>query len=146
MACPILPAAQRHPHPSLVVFLALVLALAACDAGAPPQPASFGVGRSQIVISPTHETILLEHTAAGGGAASGVTSAITFFWITGDPMNGGPKTGVDYAIWRFYIDGEANASIVLPTAQAALVGNADPSAPWDNEWFGKVRFVGCRIL
>jgi hypothetical protein len=44
---------------------------------------------------------------------------------------------VDYAIWRFYLDGETSASVELQMSQAAFVGNADPSAPWDNEWFGK---------
>ena len=49
----------------------------------------------------------------------------------------GQACGVDYAIWRFYLDGETTASVELQMSQAAFVGNADPSAPWDNEWFGK---------
>lgn len=50
--------------------------------------------------------------------------------------------GVDYAIWRFYLDGEASASVTLQMSQAAFVGNADPTAPWDNDWFGKNSLFG----
>jgi len=96
-------------------------------------PASFGIGKSQIVISPQNETLLLEHTVSPGMDIA----SINFFWITGDPVGIGPRAGVDYSIWRFYIDGEDNASVVLQMSQAAFVGQADPSAPWGNEWFGK---------
>ena len=102
-------------------------------------PKSFGVGRSQVVISSAFETELLNHTVSDGAPMA----SINFFWITGDPWDHGPSTptgqaaGVDYAIWRFYLDGETTASVQLQMAQSAFVGNADPSAPWDNEWFGK---------
>jgi hypothetical protein len=83
-------------------------------------PSSFGIGRSQFIISPTAETPLFEHNVS-----SGATNAhISFFWITGDPVNGGPRAGVDYSIWRFYVDGESLASVVLQMSQAAFVGNA----------------------
>lgn len=44
----------------------------------------------------------------------------------------GQACGVDYAIWRFYLDGETSASVELQMSQAAFVGNADPSAPCEN--------------
>jgi hypothetical protein len=35
---------------------------------------------------------------------------------------------------------------VLQMSQAAFVGNADPGAPWDNEWFGKnAKFGGWHV-
>jgi hypothetical protein len=113
-------------------------------------PASFGVGKSQVVISSHFETELLNHTVSAGVSMA----TINFFWITGDPWKccqgadycdcqpnttgtTGQPAGVDYAIWRFYTDGESTASIKMQMSQAAFVGNADPSAPWDNDWFGK---------
>jgi hypothetical protein len=94
-------------------------------------PSSFGVGRSQIIINPTSETVILAHNVSAGASSA----HINFFWITGDALNGGPRAGVDYCIWRFYIDGEQNASVALQMSQAAFVGQADPTAPWDNEFF-----------
>ena len=38
--------------------------------------------------------------------------------------------------------GEADASVVLQTSQAALVGGADPTAPWNNAYFGKNSKLG----
>lgn len=95
---------------------------------------SFGTGRSQINITAESEFELLNHQV-GTGATGG---AITFFWITGDPLGQGPASAVDAALWRFYVDGEAVASVgPLPTALAALVGQSDPSAPFNNDFFGK---------
>ena len=110
-------------------------------------PKSFGGARSQIVLKTSTEFELLNHTVSP--TAQG--ASINFWWITGTPWEGGPShggssgqaAGVDYAIWRFYLDGETTPSIELQTSQGAFVGNADPSAPWDNEWFGKnSRFGG----
>eukprot|EP00035_Acanthoeca_spectabilis_P004900 m.107915 g.107915 ORF g.107915 m.107915 type:complete len:358 (-) comp12779_c0_seq2:1181-2254(-) len=104
-------------------------------------PKSFGVGRSQIVISSSQETELLNYEMSGTYAYP--AASINFFWITGDPWSNGPSTptgqaaGVDYSIWRFYIDGESVPSVKLQMSQAAFVGNADSSAPWDNDFFGK---------
>jgi len=83
---------------------------------------------------------LLDYTVSSAARSA----AITFFWITGDPINNGPACAVDFALWRFYVDGEMVPSIgPVQTSQAAFVGNNDPSAPWDNEFFGKnSRFGG----
>ena len=100
---------------------------------------SFGAGRSQIDITAETEFVLLSHTIASDSSHG----AITFFWITGDPIGKGPSSGVDVAIWRFYVDGEAVASVgPFQTAQGALIGDNDPKAQWDNEYFGKNSLFG----
>ena len=107
----------------------------------------------QFHIYSANETELLSHhaapSAAGGASGAAAHNAVTFFWITGDPFPNSTgsvlkdtKSGVDYAIWRFYLDGEATASVELQTSQAALVGNADPSGPWNNDFFGKNSLLG----
>jgi len=109
---------------------------------------SFGVGRSQIHMT-TDEYVLLDYTVS----STAQTAALTFFWITGDPISGvkpahgnsqlptagnGVPCYVDYVLWRFYLDGEATASLgPVSTSQAAFVGHHDPSADWDNDFFGK---------
>lgn len=101
---------------------------------------TFGSGRSQITILAESEYELLNYNIS----ASASSAAITFFWITGDPLSeSNSASGVDIALWRFYLDGETQASIgPLQTAQAALVGDADPSAPWNNDFFGKNSLFG----
>ena len=115
--------------------LLLLLAAAPRAARAAPaagSPSSFGVGRSQIVVSSAAETELLAHNVTPG-----VTVAmVDFFWLTGDPLPSG-RAGVDVMVWRFYVDGEASASVAVSSAQAAFVGDADPAAPWSNDYFGK---------
>lgn len=95
---------------------------------------TFGKGRSQVTIRSDREFELLSYAVS----PSASSAAVTFFWITGDPIGSGPASGVDVALWRFYLDGESVASVgPMPSAQAALIGNADPSAPWNNDFFGK---------
>jgi hypothetical protein len=102
---------------------------------------SFGSGRSQILLHSDAEFELLSYNVSAR-ATSGAT--ITFFWITGDPISGDlPYSGVDFALWRFYLDNEPVASIgPVQTSLAALVGFADPTAPWDNDYFGKNSLFG----
>jgi hypothetical protein len=96
----------------------------------------------QFHIHSANETELLMHQGTSGN------HAITFFWLTGDPFPGttddktATKCGVDYAIWRFYLDGEPHPSIEIQSSQGALVGNADTSAPWNNDYFGKDSTLG----
>jgi len=98
---------------------------------------SFGTGRSQIHITSASEFLLLDYTVSNQAQSA----AITFFWITGGPplkSQSGAAVGVDFALWRFYLDGEEVPSIgPVQTSQAAFVGGNDPSAPWDNDFFGK---------
>jgi len=95
---------------------------------------SFGTGRAEYTVGHTEATLLdykLSPNAQWG--------AITFFWITGLPLNDNSnQCGVDFALWRFYLDGDTKPTVgPLVTSQAALVGQNDPSAPWDNDFFGK---------
>jgi len=103
---------------------------------------SFGTGRSQIRFTSASEFQLLDYTVS----SEAQSAAITFFWITGDPMEG-DACAVDFALWRFYVDGEMVPSVgPIQTSQATFVGNNDPSAPWDNEFFGKnSRYGGWHI-
>jgi len=123
-----------------------VLLTAACVATAAgaAAPSTFGIGKSQFHISSAQETELFNYTRPAQSAD--LAASIRFFWLTGDSLSGSDRCGVDVAIWRFYVDGEEAASVALPTAQAAFVGNADTSAPWSNEWFGKnSRFGGWHV-
>jgi len=55
----------------------------------------------------------------------------------------GTPSYVDYALWRFYLDGETKASLgPVSSSQAAFVGKHDPSANWDNDFFGKNSALG----
>ena len=120
---------------TLSQLFGVTLMLAAMISATSSSMQTFGTGRSQIYISSTDEFVLLNHSLSSSGASHG---SLTFFWITGDPIGQGPSSGVDGCLWRFYVDGEAIASVgPLPTAQAALIGGQDPSAPWNNDYFGK---------
>jgi hypothetical protein len=57
------------------------------------------------------QTTLLIHNVSSANSYA----TVNFFWITGDPWGSGSKSGVDYAIWRFYVDG--GSPIVLQTSQ-----------------------------
>ena len=120
---------------SLLLLASSLLLVGVSWATAASGPATFGVGKSQFQISIATETELLSYNTTSGNAF------VSFFWITGDALPSG-ASGVDVAIWRFYVDGEATASVTLATAQAALVGNADASAPWSNELSGKLSKFG----
>jgi len=133
----------------LSLYLGVVLAIVWCSVAQPYQ--SFGSGRSQIHLSSTSEFVLLDYTVS----PKAQYAAITFFWITGGTLanekeamskvasgNGSP-CAVDFALWRFYLDGETTASLgPVATSQAAFVGQNDPSAPWDNEYMGKNSLFG----
>jgi len=109
---------------------------------AQPSLMSFGTGRSQIRFTSASEfqfwniPFQMRHNR----------QPLLFFWITGDPIEGN-TCGVDFAIWRFYVDGEMVPSVgPFQTSQAAFVGDNDPSAPWDNDFFGKnSKFGGWHI-
>jgi hypothetical protein len=95
---------------------------------------SFGAGRSQVRVPKDGEFELLAHTL-GAGATHGV---ITHWWNTGAAIADGSGHSIaDFVTWRFYVDGEANASIVLQTAQAHLVGDVSTQATWGNDFVGK---------
>ncbi len=56
---------------------------------------------------------------------------MTHFHVTG-----GNTSYIDYAIIRYYIDGETTPSIVFQPALAAGVGFGDDYGPWGNEYIG----------
>lgn len=60
----------------------------------------------------------------------------THFWVTGSA----PQT--DTVIFRYYIDGEANASIVFQPGYACGVGFNDDTNPWATKWAGKGSNIG----
>lgn len=85
----------------------------------------FGGGVSQGTINST-EQVLLNHTLSEGHICGVVTS-----WWTGG------ATSDDSTTLRFYVDGEATASIVVDIANACGTAFGEESAPWGTEWFGK---------
>jgi len=116
---------------------------------------SFGSGRSQIRLKTDSEFELLDYTIS----ADAQSAALTFFWITGWGMSStehtnfkedadievgaGSPSYVDYALWRFYLDGASTPTLgPVSTSQAAFVGKHDPSANWDNDFFGKNSATG----
>jgi hypothetical protein len=109
---------------------AAMVALVMCAACVHAVPASvvrtFGSGLSAAVLEPGVELVYYNYTVSSS-SSYGVT---THFWATG----GG---GIDNVVFRYYIDGEAQASIVFTGGMAAGVGFGDTQAPWGTEWIGK---------
>jgi len=98
--------------------------LCRCD---PPSnnDTTFGYGYSGGTATQV-ETILFQHFLAPGDLG-----VMTHLWTTS-------PQGVDPGlIIRYYIDGEAQASIQFQPALACGVGFADTQAPWGTQWFGK---------
>jgi len=86
---------------------------------------TFGTGLSQQQIT-TAEREIFNHTLS----STGEFGTMTHWWATGDVI-------VDFAVWRYYVDGETTASIQFASYMAAGVGFADAQAPWGNRWIGK---------
>ena len=98
-----------------------------CDAPEPNPVAAFSMAYSQGQISswelPVFSVVLAPNN-------SGV---LEHFWMT--------PTDPDVTV-RYYIDGEANASIVFQPQLACGVGFNDQAAPWGLRWFGKGASTG----
>jgi len=128
----------------MITSIALVLISVVVCTGQAVQ--SFGSGRSQVKLNDSAEFVLLDYTVS----PTAQYAALTFFWITGGNIVGkggvgepGTQAYVDYALWRFYLDGEMTASLgPVSSSQAAFVGEHDTSAPWDNDFFGKNAKLG----
>eukprot|EP00041_Stephanoeca_diplocostata_P013928 m.249343 g.249343 ORF g.249343 m.249343 type:complete len:445 (-) comp19517_c0_seq1:240-1574(-) len=98
-----------------------------CQCGALLEPSSaltFGTGLSGGSV-PAAETTLFAHQIAPGHVG-----VMNHFWSTCSPA---AETNL---LVRYYIDGEANASIAMHPAMAAGTGFDDPSAPWGTKWIG----------
>ena len=93
-------------------FLGLAVALASPLDNIHP----FGTGLSQAKLSTT-ETELFTHTLREG-STHGV---LNHFWAAGSP-------GVDSTVIRYYIDGEAKASVVFTPSQMAGACRSPPAA------------------
>eukprot|EP00039_Didymoeca_costata_P003025 m.64612 g.64612 ORF g.64612 m.64612 type:complete len:399 (+) comp11660_c0_seq2:105-1301(+) len=152
---------------SLVLPVLLLCSFAAVCA---ITPKNFGKGLSQGHIHLEEETFYVYNVTQHDG----FSAALTHFWITGGTyMCGDDKTAcdgslagagvwnpfVDFVVFRYYIDGETNASIVFSPNMACGVGpfanrtessNSPPSgpspfstktnetnAPWSSKYFGK---------
>ena len=83
-----------------------------------------GTGQSQGDIT-AEEQVLFTHTALNPGL-------MTHFWTAG-------SESVDRVTWRYYIDGEKEASIVFQPSLACGTGFDDQTAPWGTKWFGMAK-------
>ena len=99
---------------------------------APQQLKTFGTGRSAFRLTATEQTVF-EHTL-GNGSSGGV---MTHFWITGLQEHSWIKGSTDNATVRYYVDGEAQASIEFQPSMAAGVGFDDNTTNWGNSMIGR---------
>ena len=109
----------------------LLLAPAATAAAPSKKLKTFGTGWSAMTINSTERTIFTHSVAPG------TVGVMTHFWITGMGAQGLPKdpslpsllsNGTDNVTVRYYIDGEADASIEFKPPMAAGVGFSDNRA------------------
>lgn len=108
----------------MALALLVSLAAAASVAGA-PVPSVIGTSVSQAELTLT-EVEMFSHAVS----EEGEWAYMNHFWAAGSPA-------VDRAIFRYYVDGEVNASVVFSPALACGVGFGDQKAPWGNRWIGK---------
>jgi hypothetical protein len=105
---------------------------AAADNELPTALKTFGTGWSASVFNGTEQTIF-QHTVP-----SGTVGVMTHFWITGMEQAASHQAspvfysnGTDNITVRYYIDGEASASIEFKPPMAAGVGFNDDAANGD---------------
>jgi len=83
---------------------------------------TFGTAGKEGTLYPDRETVLLQHEGAG---------CLTHMWFGGD------WPGYDRTRIRFYVDGEAVASIDMDLFLGHGIGWGDASAPWGSARLGK---------
>ena len=100
-------------------MIKLVLALVCASSTASDLSAvrTIGTGLSQARLNAT-EQVLFEHSLSRAND----TGVMNHFWAAGAPA-------VDGAIVRYYVDGEARASVEFVVAMACGVGFGDQAAP-----------------
>jgi hypothetical protein len=109
----------------------LVLLLAVASGGAAPVGDYIGTSLAGGKLT-QQEQLLFEHNVS-----SAATHAVmTHWWLTAHD-DAGDAAYTHFAIFRMYIDGEANASLVFSPSLAIGVGFGDPSAPWATSLFGR---------
>jgi len=123
----------------LPLFRALILIATATSFGGPlkssewalvrPESAvsaanleTFGTAGKEGMLYPDHQTVLFQHEGAG---------CLTQMWFGGD------WPGYDRTRIRFYVDGEAKASIDMELFLGHGIGWGDASAPWGSARLGK---------
>lgn len=83
---------------------------------------TFGTAGKEGMLYPDHEAVLFQYEGAG---------CLTQMWFGGD------WPGYDRTRIRFYVDGEAKASIDMELFLGHGIGWGDPSAPWGSARLGK---------
>ena len=83
---------------------------------------TFGTAGKEGLLYPDREVVLFRHEGTG---------CLTHMWFGGD------WPGYDRTRIRFYVDGEAKASIDMELFLGHGIGWGDPSAPWGSERLGK---------
>ena len=116
-----------RPARATLTMIKLVLALVCASSTASDLSAvrTIGTGLSQARLNAT-EQVLFEHSLSRAND----TGVMNHFWAAGSPA-------VDGAIVRYYVDGEARASVEFVVAMACGVGFGDQAAPWATKWMGK---------
>eukprot|EP00040_Diaphanoeca_grandis_P001086 m.17442 g.17442 ORF g.17442 m.17442 type:complete len:482 (-) comp11512_c0_seq1:40-1485(-) len=89
---------------------------------------TFGTGLSGGGIDATETTLFAHVLAKGAGDTD--TAVMNHFWSTCSPEC------ERSLVVRYYIDGEANASIEFHPAMMAGTGFDDDTAPWGTKWIG----------
>ena len=93
---------------------------------------TIGTGLSGGTVT-AEEQVLFNHTAIHPGL-------MTHFWTAGRATFD-DITPFDNITWRYYIDGEAEASIVFQPSLACGTGFDDQTGPWGIKWFGSAYFL-----
>jgi hypothetical protein len=83
---------------------------------------TFGIAGKEGLLYPDHEVVLFQHKGRG---------CLTQMWFGGD------WPGYDRTRIRFYVDGEARASIDMELFLGHGIGWGDASAPWGSASLGK---------
>jgi hypothetical protein len=102
-----------------------------CRCGAPIEPSSaktFGTGHAGVTFPSAEEMVVFQHKVKAAGASQ--YAAMTHFWST---SSAAAEAGL---VVRYYVDGEANASIAFNPPLAVGVGFDESLAPWGTKWFG----------
>ena len=115
------------PDRQLPHTIALVVPSAVANSGCPPPTCcSVLLCRCVLFCFAVVQLLIFNHTLSTS-AAYGV---MHHFWCTGFAL-------IDRAVWRYYIDGEAVASIQFTSSMITGVGFVDTQGPWGNKWIGK---------
>lgn len=108
----------------VLIVASVVGCLALTGSSQAPTASVIGTGRSQGKLT-EQEFVFFEHTVGGGQWAY-----LNHFWAAGSAQ-------VDFTVFRYYVDGERDASVVFTPPLACGVGFGDQTSPWGTKWMGK---------